>query len=278
MTARAKDPTVVSKCQQPTVQTPIRATAIKQGALSMAHMHASMTEQRDDTPAMRWGRLAHMAVLEPITLASLPQWDGGRKAGKEWAAFSECLDDGDDYVTADELDRLAALTQATRAPLASISPITHTEVRVDWTGELYGAATCRIDAVLKSGGFVEVKTCRNIEERAFLRQSYALHYEIQLGWYAHGLETTGKRGEVWVLAIESAPPYTTALYNVSPHILAGGYREAARIACAYRVCEAVGTFAGPYDDRVLAYELPEWARPEEREVDISDGEMEGSEL
>jgi hypothetical protein len=63
-------------------QQPIRATAIKAArigndAVSMAHMRLAMTAQREDTPAMRWGRLVHMAVLEGRKFLALPVWSGG---------------------------------------------------------------------------------------------------------------------------------------------------------------------------------------------------------
>jgi len=258
---------------EPTTTEPtrIRATAIKAGRLSMAHMRQAMQGEREDTAAMRWGRLIHMAILEPLKLAEMPQWGGARRAGKEWEAFVAAVGAGD-YLMPGELPELAAITTSTRFALATMPAMVETERRVDWTGDRYGAATARIDGLLKGGGFIEVKSCRNIEKRAFLSQCYSLGYHLQLGWYNHGLAAIGLGGQVRVLAVESAAPYTCACYTVPPAILAQGYEEAAEIAAQYRACEAFGTFAGPYDDVTLQYEFPAWAGGKAEEVEIGTGE------
>ena len=250
----------------------------------MAHMRLALAgEGREDTPALRWGRLVHMAVLEPVRLAQMPRWDGGRKGGREWAAFESLLDAGghEDYLSSGELPRLFAITESTRRALAKLPHIVATEARRDWTGaeagEMYGAATARIDALLEGGGMLEVKTTRAIDERAFLRQAYGLGYHLQLGWYARGISSLMDQ-PCYVLAIESAAPHCCAVYRVPQSIIADGYAEACRIALHYRCCEACGSFPGPYDEGILDYSLPEWAADNCGEVDVSDGNMEASEL
>lgn len=240
---------------------PIRATAIKAGALSMAHMRLAMTgDAKADSPAMRWGRLVHMAVLDPLALAELPRWDGGRKAGKAWDAFcAEQRGDSDDFLVADELPALNEITRSAVRALSTLPRICCTEKRLDWEDAAYGTATARVDAILAGGGLLEVKTCGKIASESFLRQAYGLHYEMQLGWYAHGLKTHGINGTAWVLAVESKPPYCCAIYRVPDGVIEKGYEAAREIAVKYRVCEACGSFPGPYDDQVLEYALPEWA-------------------
>jgi len=239
-------------------QQPLRATAIKAGRLSMAHMHLALTEEREDTPAMRWGRLIHLAILEPVKLARLPQWEGGKRAGKAWDAFVE-ESGGGEYLMPGELGKLETITAETRRPLATMPPIVQTEVTVNWADPICLDCTARIDALLKGGGFLELKSSKSIQKDAFLSNAYKLGYHLQLGWYHHGLEVTERAGQVRVLLVESVKPYKCACYDVSPELLRKGYEQAQAIAAAYRACESVNQFPGPYDDVTLQYELPAYA-------------------
>jgi len=238
-------------------QKPIRATWIKAGVLSMAHMHLAVTTERADTDAMRWGRLTHMAILEPVKFAALPVWRGGRRAGKEWTAF-EAEIAGGEYLNGDEAADLLAISGSARIALATLPAIERTECQIDWTDSLYGAATARIDALTAVGSMIELKTCGQIDERRFRSQSWALGYNLQLGWYHHGLLENGIDGTRYVLAIESKPPHCTAIYTVPAKVLTDGYEEAAEIARRYRICERTGRFAGPYDGQTLKLEPPDW--------------------
>jgi hypothetical protein len=238
--------------------TKIRATWIKAGMRSMAHMRLAATTGREDTPAMRWGRLVHMAVLEPLKLAAMPRWDGGRRAGKAWDEFNATLA-GREHLTADDLDALAPITEAASRALRTLPRIEATEVALEWSDAVYGPASARLDAVLTGGGWLEVKTAADIEVARFAASAYRLGYHLQLGWYGHGARLAGYVGPVWVLAIESKPPHTTALLSVSDAILAKGYEQAEEIARAYRACEATDCYPGPHDGQTLPYELPTWA-------------------
>jgi hypothetical protein len=241
-----------------TDQKPIRATWIKAGVLSMAHMHLAVTSERADTDAMRWGRLTHMAILEPVKFAALPVWRGGRRAGKVWDAFEAELAGGE-YLNGDECSDLLAISGQARVALATLPQIAQTEVQINWTDPLYGKATARIDALTAVGSMVELKTCAQIEQRKFVSQAWTLGYPLQLGWYDHGLRQAGHTGQRYVLAIESRPPHCTAIYTVPQGILDEGYEQAAEIARRYRICEATGRFAGPYDGQTMKLEPPEWA-------------------
>jgi hypothetical protein len=251
-------------------QAPIRSTAIKAAVVEMAakpdDMALSMAAMRlvmdgggkADTPALREGRLLHMAILEPARFAALPVWDGGRRAGKAWDSFAEQVGGGD-YLMPDEVDGINACAEVAVRALAPIPRVVATEVTLHWEDALYGRAVARIDALLESGGWLDVKTCRTINRRAFLNQSFALGYHLQFGWYAHGIASAQKRGAGYVLAVQKTPPYATALYQLPDAILEDGYNAASYIARAYRAAEACGVFSGPYDGQVMPFELPEWA-------------------
>jgi hypothetical protein len=251
---------VTTECKE---QQPIRATAIKAArigndAVSMAHMRLAMTAQREDTPAMRWGRLVHMAVLEGRKFLALPVWSGGKRVGAAWNEFKAAVGDGE-HVTADERDEIAPMMERTERAMAGLPSIVATEVAMHWSDPVYGRAQARIDALCTGGAMVEVKTTGKIDKRRFAAQSYDLGYHLQLGWYDHALRADGKKGGRYVLAIESKTPFTTAVFQVADGLIERGYEEAEKIARQYRACEACGIFPGPYDDCVMPFELPEWA-------------------
>ena len=63
----------------------LSATAIKQGRISPRHMRQYLVgPPRDETPAMRWGKLLHAAVLEPAVFSENVTVFDGRRAGKAW--------------------------------------------------------------------------------------------------------------------------------------------------------------------------------------------------
>jgi hypothetical protein len=251
-------------------QTAIRATWIKAGAVSMAHMRHAATVGRDDSPAMRWGRLVHMSVLQPAVFAALPVWDGDKRS-KAWKEFCELHGAAVEIISSAERDRLDLITDAVLAVLPSLPPMVATEVDLAWRDDAYGAARARVDAILDGKAMLELKTAKSIDERSFMSQCYSLGYHLQLGWYAHGLELTAP---CYVLAVESKPPHCTAVYRVPESILAVGYQDAARIATQYRECERAGKFPGPLDGQVIEYEFPAWAGDESGFVPSGIGEQE----
>lgn len=243
-------------------QIALRATAIKAGRISMAHMRLAMTTPRDtapETPAMRWGKLVHLAVLEPDTFAKVPHYPGAKRAGKAWDEFASLVRSGP-YTMGDERETLKDIRAACARQLDRLPRIASTEVTIEWCDAMqYGNAMARVDALFDGGGWLELKTARSIAPRPFLSQAESLGYLLQLGWYDFGAKMLHMTGERWVLAVESAPPYATAIYHVAPHLLAHGYEQCVEIARRYRACEAVGSFPGPFDDVTLEFERPAWA-------------------
>jgi hypothetical protein len=193
-------------------------------------------------------------------------WHGGRRAGKEWSAF-EAEVGGGEYINDGELSDLLAISGSARIALATLPAVESTEVQINWTDALYGAATARIDALTAVGSMIEIKTCAKIDERLFRSQAWSLGYNLQLGWYDHGLTANGKEGKRYVLSIESKPPYCTGIYEVPLKVLADGYEQAADIARRYRCCEQAGRFPGPYDGIVMKLEPPEWMMNDEVDME-----------
>ena len=262
----------------------ISASAIKQGRASMMQMRHAMITPRDSgstSPAMRWGTLAHRALLEPAAFAgSVAVWRGGRKAGREWAAFVTEAD-GMDIVTPDELERLEAMQAAARANKDArlfVSRIELAEFPIAWQSDHSGVGLCKARPDAVGTGFVgDYKTARDITPRYLFSQFHRLGYAHQLAWYRDALQTT--RGEsvntVWILVQQSVAPYECGVIEMPPAVLdvAMGLTDSDNedsclaIARHYRACEAVGNWPGQWDG-VTPYEPPAWATGEGDEVSM----------
>jgi len=210
---------------------------------------------------MRFGSLAHMALLEPVRFAgSVAVWTGGRRAGKVWDAW-EIENAGKEQVTPAELDTLQEMQTASRADMHArfaLAQASEFERVIQWQDTAIGACKARLDGSGPSA-IVEYKTCREIEPRRFLSAAESMGYTLQLAWYWHA---AGRPSNVWLVSQETVKPYCCVTYNAPANVLEQAYQECVDICMRYRACEAVGSFPGPCDT-VQQWERPDWATNDE---------------
>ena len=256
----------------------INATAIKSGAESMLQMRRVMTERPDDdSPAKRWGRLVHLAVLEPERAVELLTVFDGRRVGNEWRAAVEVSNGAEWIVKSAELDELAAIyTAVKRNPeaLRLVLESRHESTMLWESPKSYGGGKARID-MLGAGWFADLKTARDVTPDRFARQFFGLGYNLQLGWYA---EATGA-ARCFVIALRAAREYDCVVYRVPEPMLEEARQAAVEIAMRYRCCCVAGAWPGVSATGIETLEPPAWAlRDGENEVDLSTGSMEGKDL
>jgi hypothetical protein len=252
----------------------ISVSAIKAGRASMMQMHYAMTTPRDTdapTPAMRWGTLAHAALLEPARFAAaVAVWEGGRKAGKEWAAFADAHQ-GKEIVTPDELARLEAMQAAARAngdARLFMSRVEAVELPIVWQSAHKGVGMCKGRPDCIGHGFIgDYKTARDIDSRRLFSQFASLGYAHQLAWYRDGRQsTTGQSVTTcWILVQQSVAPYECGVIDMPMPVLDaamglvdGGDDTCIGIARRYRACETAKSWSGRYQG-IVPYDPPAWA-------------------
>lgn len=195
---------------------PIRFSRLKAMATSPAHYLQAVTEEREDTPAMRFGRAVHTLVLggpEPVI------WDGGIKRGKAWDAFyAEHI--RDEILTADEYERAQAVAAAVLAnPLAAdLLEGSSLEQTVSWT---VAGRACRgrLDILNPPRRLVaDLKTTTAAGPDLFTRQALRMGYHAQLAWYGDGSRAAGIADPLhhFVIAVEVKPPYAPTVYEIDP--------------------------------------------------------------
>lgn len=87
-------------------------------------------------------------------------------------------------------------------------------------------------------------------------------YHVQLAHYSAGIAacTGAPPDEVYVVAVESVPPYAVGVYRLTPLMLRLGEYQRQRALEAYRAAVADGAWPA-YPDRVVDVDPPSWAVP-----------------
>lgn len=224
----------------------ITASAIKAGATSMLHMRHAVTTERPDTPAMAFGRLVHMAVLEPASLARCAVWEGDKRT-KAWKEF-QAANEGREILTADQAESLNAISANVRAnrQIADLLAGCEYERPAQWDRPAsYGTGKCRFDAVRKET-VIDVKSCSALSQVNAEKATFRYLYHLQLGWYCEGACAVGLASLplAWLVYVETQPPFDCAAFPVGPDVLEYGQKEAVRIATEYRACCESGAWPG----------------------------------
>jgi exodeoxyribonuclease VIII len=219
--------------------------------------HAKYREEHpsESTEALRFGRLLHMALLEPDRFAkqarALPAdaprrpTDAQRNARRPSestvraiAFWDEWERDGREVVKLDEMAAIQAMCNSVRT----------TQCRQFTTGgisEVSGVwrdpqtdllMKMRLD-YLQQHAFgsviTDIKTCRDASENAFRKQVFFLGYFIQAAVYVDGyFQLTGDLASFCFVAIEKEPPYIAKAYQLDESAIQAGrnaYRQALSI-------------------------------------------------
>jgi exodeoxyribonuclease VIII len=207
----------------------INATALKAGQRSIAHLHAIRSEPRKDSPSLAFGRLAHLAILEPERFSAEvfcePDFGDGRtKAAKEakaeWHAWlatrsaNPIIASMDDMHACTEMIRNAYGHGDLSSFLKDRSGVN--EVTAIWTDRSTGLrCKARIDRWVPDRAIIDVKTSRDASPHGFSRSIANFRYHIQAAWYLRAIEqTAGETRPFLFAAIESEAPFAAALYEM----------------------------------------------------------------
>jgi hypothetical protein len=240
----------------------INATAIKAGRKSMMHMHHVLTGGKTDTTAaMSHGTAVHALLFQPDNIAV---WMN-RRAGKDWEAFAE-ENKGKVILTTAESARAVDAVNAIRAnkDAANLLAGCTFETAMNWTMPDGTACKALLDAH-KPGCVIDLKTTKDIAERAFSSASWSAGTHLQMAWYCMATGAT----DAYLIAQESAAPWDVAVYRVHPLLLEHGRKECLRIVAEYNRCLERGVFPGQQPEpRDLLQ--PAYADEEVQGVDFED--------
>lgn len=225
---------------------------------SIVHMRRSpmyyrhcLDNPQPPTPAKVQGTATHRLILEPTRVGDFAVWGEGEgenvRRGKVWDAF-KVAHASKMIVTADERDTMVAQMVAlyknptARKYLAAPGP---TEVSMVWTDKATGRRfKGRVDKLHEKGRtIVDLKTTRDCTPYRFGGQAYSLGYHIKAALYWLGYRAlTGNEPHFKFVAVESKPPYESAVYRAHPDIISQGMEDLDGLLKTLAECEASGTW------------------------------------
>ena len=256
--------------------TAINASSIAAGRKSMRHMHDATTSSKPATTAMMLGTQAHYIVLEGGK--GVAQCDA-RRGSTEWKDAVKLAGSESLVMKSADYERIMRMRERVEQSADAMWLLDKSakEVSGFWSGD-YGDGKIRLD-MLGDSFIADYKTTSDATPSAFFSTAERLGYHAKMGWYRHGIKSIRNDDlEVYLLVQETSSPYDCWVCHMPRQIVEQGEEEAIRIAKQYHVSQICGSFEG-LADGIIEYQRPAWATgKDDGEVDISNGEMEASEL
>lgn len=209
---------------------PVRFSRLKLMVKSAAHYEAGFGEE---TGPMRKGSALHAYLLGGPEKAVV--YEGGRRDDRiaAWRDF-KAEHAGKHILIPSEKELVEGMRRSIERHQRAMDLLDDgvQENRIEW--ETIGRRCAGTPDVVKPlvgrKRLVELKTCNTSKPGLFEWQAKKLAYHAQVAWYADGLEKTtayapGPVDEVFIVAVESAPPYPVTVLRVCPSVLAAGARQ-----------------------------------------------------
>lgn len=265
---------------------PVNWSSLKHMLTSPRHYRHALAHPREDTDALRLGRLLHSMVYEPATVdakyvvqprfhagwnddtAIKNGWDGGKQALAEWTA-DNC---DKEIVPIAHWERAAGMREALMSDATTRAFIEGglAEQPIEWTDMLTGIpCRGRVDHI--NGRLSDLKSTSDL--LGFDRQIARYKYHGQLAFYSDGLEANGFEFEFppVFIAVESSAPYDVAVLTVSPEVLAVGRGMYRRALDMLAECRALDRWPGISRGEIRPVALPAYAMDTEPEVELTLG-------
>ncbi len=239
---------------------------------SALHYRHRLDNPREDTKALRKGRVNHTAVFEPERLLSeYVIFDHENKAGKivktgkVWDEFEATHADKTILTPSEYADAIAVRDAVRNHPLARpYLERGEAEKAITWRDQETGlACKSRLDFVSKSKpALVDLKSSANIEYGKFASTAYRLAYHCQLAFYDAGLIATESLDlPVVVIAVEQTPPYDVGVFEYNPDCLEAGRERVASLLTKLAYFREMNVWPGQYSEEQVL-EFPSWATPD----------------
>ena len=231
---------------------------------SPAHYKYALEHQTEkDTPALRFGRALHTAILQPEEFKShyvvAPDIDRRTKSGKEeWERFLY-ENAGKEVLSQDDCDTISGMYESVWNDDAAADLLDGclTETPLFWTDEATRIrCKCRLDAH-KDGIVVDLKSCADAATGRFVKDAMKYGYDVQAAHYLRGYKAKyGSNAEFWFLCVEKTPPYAVNVIKASDAFVDRGTWQLIDLMDKLSDCRKHRKWPG-YGRNELV--LPEWA-------------------
>lgn len=255
----------------------VSASVLKEILRSPQHYYWRKTNPSSETPAKRFGKLLHMAVLEPDEynrrFVVEPEFIGYTKDGRPSARSGEAQEKKKEWyanlaadvvvVKQDERDRILVMRDRlmshdlTKNLFAAGGA---REATITWIDEETGIeCKARPDFVSSTGVCVNLKTTRDARESSFRNDIVKYGYNFSAAHYcAGGRAASAYRPDGYLfVAIESEPPHGIMVYSGEVSVLWTGDHEYRKALKVLEGCLKTGVYPG-YPTACKRIEVPEW--------------------
>jgi exodeoxyribonuclease VIII len=208
--------------------------------------------RKKETPALRFGSIAHTAILERDKFLERfliePEFKGtgSKKAKEDWRATVPA---GAIVLDAEEMEIIAGMIRSLTEyePAFSLLKKGVPEVSLYWTDEESGLpCKARPDYITEDGWIVNLKTARDASYRKFRWAIRDYSYHIQAAHYSAGYRAVyGKEPLGYVmLPIEKVAPYECAVYVADQFTMEKGEMDVKKALARYKQCVAENLWPG----------------------------------
>ena len=230
---------------------------------SPAHYKYALEHPTKDTPALKFGRALHSAILQPLAFedeyAITPDIDRRTKDGKAAYEWFMQQNAGRTLLTVDEYETISEMREAVLNDKNAYELLCDclAEIPLFWTDESTRIrCKCRFDAV-KQGVIVDLKTCQDASTDRFMKDALRFGYDVQAAHYIRGYRSQhDETPEFWFLAIEKTPPYAINLIKAGDAFIDRGTMQLIDLMDKLAYCRKHRSWGG-YGKNELV--LPEWA-------------------
>lgn len=259
---------------------------------SPAHLKAYLEAEPKDTDALRFGRAAHCAILEPDVfedryatasqcIARTKKGDRCSKSGTwpvqgggavctthlpEAGAGDLELDESVELLSEYDWTRCLGMRDAVAEARRAHGMLTgpgEVELSVRWddaeTGVPCKARWDRHSPELAGGAIVDLKTTRDASPLSFERAIFTFGYHRQGAFYLQSARARKLPARHYtIIAVEKEPPYGVGVYRLTEGAIQGGEDQIRPLLRRYAECLRTDTWPC-YPDEVRDISLPAWA-------------------
>jgi exodeoxyribonuclease VIII len=225
------------------------------------HWLDNKTENDEDTPALRMGRLIHLATLQPdlydAKIAIAPPCDRRTKDGKEiWSNFVNTVKDGQEIVTQSESEMITSISISAKEGIDIVTKDVGSDVK-RYAEKVVVAKHNGIDIKGRPDfwcGDIVIDIKSTQDAKSFSKDVVNYKYFMQAAWY---LNLT-KAKKFYFVAVEKTAPFDFAIYTLDDEALAEGQKLMDKACALYGECNLYKVFPG-YSKDIQTLSLPKWA-------------------
>lgn len=225
---------------------------------SPAHYQWALTAETPDTPAMKFGRAVHAAILEPEKYASdFVTFFGDRrtKAGKE--EYQALIDSGKEIISIEDAETVLGMVHAIPRRVFEMISMADKEKALLWTDPESGVeCKGRLDAI-RNGLVIDYKTTTDASTDAFSREAMRYGYDLQAAMYLTAAELNGYgKCDFVFIAQEKAAPFAVNIIRASDGFIERGLWIMRDLLKKWKECNDSGEWPGYGENNLI---IPEWA-------------------